>query len=120
MDFQLEFYRTLAGECPALDYIRTQVRAHQAKIGRALRFLEEAGYQARRPEVDYVGDGIYELRVPIQHHQHRLLYFFRGRTIIVVADGFLKNEDRIPFAILERAKRRRQDWLQRFGAENES
>ncbi len=35
MTFSLEFYRTRRGTEPALDYIRTLVKAHRAKIGRA-------------------------------------------------------------------------------------
>ncbi|MDE2291311.1 MAG: type II toxin-antitoxin system RelE/ParE family toxin [Elusimicrobia bacterium] len=113
--FRLEFYRTQAGREPALDYIRAQVKAHRAKIGRLLRYLEETGHQARRPYADHLGGGLYELRIPIESHQHRLLYFFHGREVIVVTSGLLKNEGRVPPAELERARRYRDDWLRRFG-----
>lgn len=86
--FRLEFYRTLDGRQPALDSVRRQVKAHRAKIGWALQYLEEAGHEARRPLADYLGDHIYELRVPVAGHQHRLLYFFHGREIVVVAVCF--------------------------------
>ncbi|MBI5597358.1 MAG: type II toxin-antitoxin system RelE/ParE family toxin [Elusimicrobia bacterium] len=64
------------------------------KIGRALQYLEDTGHQAKRPIADYLGNQIYELRIPVDRHQHRLLYFFHGREIIVVAVGILKNEGR--------------------------
>jgi hypothetical protein len=54
MSYELEFYRATDGDEPALDYIKTQVKAHRAKIGRALRYLEEAGHLARRPLADYL------------------------------------------------------------------
>jgi len=92
MPFRLEFYRTVAGSEPALEYIRAQVKSHRAKIGRALQYLEDTGHLARRPQVDYLGNDIYELRVAIDQHQHRLLYFFHGRSVIVVTSGLLKNE----------------------------
>lgn len=115
MPFELEFYRTTAGAEPALAYIRAQAKAHRAKIGRALQYLEDVGHEARRPAVDYLGEDIYELRVGMEGHRHRLLYFFHGRTVIVVTSGFLKDTGAVPREELERARRYRRDWLSRFG-----
>lgn len=115
MPYALRFYQAASGEEPALDYIRAQIKSHRAKIGRALRYLEETGHLARRPLVDYVGGGLYELRPIVEGHQHRLLYFFHGQTIIVVTSGFLKNMKRIHAAELIRAQDRRHDWISRFG-----
>jgi phage-related protein len=115
MAFRLEFYCTAAGIEPALEYIRAQVKAHRAKIGRALRYLEEVGHLARRPQVDYLGDSLYELRVAVDQHQHRLLYFFHGRSIIVITTGILKNQGRVPRSEIDRALKYRTDWLARFG-----
>lgn len=115
MAFELEFYRTTTGYEPALDYIRAQVKAHRVKIGRALRYLEEVGHDARRPMVDYLGDSIYELRVGMDGHRHRVLYFFHGPALIVVTSGFLKDTGKVPPSELARARRYRQDWLIRFG-----
>lgn len=74
----------ITGAEPALDYIRSQIKVHRAKIGRALQYLEDVGHLARRPQVDYLGDQIYELRVAIEQHQHRLLYFFHECSIIII------------------------------------
>ncbi len=115
MAFRLEFYRTIAGAEPAREYIRSQIKAHRAKIGRALQYLEDVGHLARRPQVDYLSNQIYELRVAIEQHQHRLLYFFHGRSIIVITSGILKNEGRVPQSEIERARKYRTDWLERFG-----
>ena len=38
-----------------------------------------------------------------------------GRTLIVVITGILKNKGKVPQAELERARRYRADWLERFG-----
>ena len=115
MPFRLEFYRTRSGAEPALEYIRSQIKRHRAKIGRALQYLEDVGHLGRRPQVDYLGDQIYELRVAIEQHQHRLLYFFHGRSIIVVTSGILKNEGKVPQSEIDRARKYRTDWLERFG-----
>lgn len=115
MAFELRFYRTSDGVEPALEYVRAQIKTHRAKIGRALQYLEDLGHLARRPQVDYLGNEIYELRIPIDQHQHRLLYFFHGRSIIVVTSGILKNEGKVPKAEIARARRYRADWLERSG-----
>jgi phage-related protein len=113
--YLLKFYRTERDDVPALDYIKSQKQAHRTRIGRALRELQEIGHLARRPLVDYVGAGLYELRISFDGLQHRLLYFFHARTIIVVTSGFLKNTERIPAAELRRAQNRRRDWMTNFG-----
>lgn len=113
MVYRLEFYRTTRGDEPALDYIRMQAKAHKAKIGRALQYLKELGHLARRPMVDYLGNGLYELRIPADGHQHRVLYFFHERTVIVLTSAFLKNEDKVPPEELARAWRRRTEWIDR-------
>ena len=115
MTYLLKFYRTERGDVPSLEHVRSQTKAHRTRIGRALRGLQEIGPLARRPFAGYVGNGIYELRVPFEGLQHRLLYFFHDRTIIVVTSGFLKNIERIPDAELRRAQTRRLDWLAHFG-----
>lgn len=117
MTYELKFYRAADNEEPSLDYIRAQVRSHQAKIGRALRQLQELGHEARRPLVDYLGDGLYELRIPIEGHQHRLIYFIHARSVVVVTIGFLKKTDRVPLEIIARASRYRAEWLSRHGGE---
>ena len=117
MAFSLEFYRTSTGAEPALEYIRAQSKRHRAKIGRALRYLEDMGHTARRPQVDYLGGEIYELRVAIEQHQHRLLYFFHGRSIIVVTSGLLKNVGKVPQSEIDRARKYRADWMGRFGGD---
>ena len=115
MTYWLEFYRTRRGDEPALDYVRAQVKAHRAKIGHALRNLEVLGHLARRPMADYLGGGLYELRIAAEGHQHRLIYFFHRRTLIVVTSAFLKKDDAVPPEELARARRYRADWIERFG-----
>ncbi len=52
-------------------------------------------------------DGIYELRAKKGHVQYRLLYFFHGRNIAILAHGLTK-EDRVPPVDIERAIKRKK------------
>jgi hypothetical protein len=38
--------------------------------------LREVGYDLRRPEAEFLRDGVYELRVSLSHVQYRILYSF--------------------------------------------
>jgi len=50
-------------------------------------------------------DGIYELRAKRGHVQNRMLYFFHGREVVVLADALTKG-DEAPKTDIERAIKR--------------
>jgi len=64
------------------------------------------GHGLRRPEADLLRDGIYELRAKRGRVNYRILYFFHGREITVLACG-LSKEARVPDADIGRAVRRK-------------
>jgi phage-related protein len=68
--------------------------------------LAEEGHALRRPEADYLRDGIYELRARQGHVNYRILYFFHGQDMIILAHGMTK-ENEVPDAEIERARRRK-------------
>jgi hypothetical protein len=55
-----------------------------------LERLREMGHELRRPEADFLRDGIYELRVSLGGVHHRILYFFHGAIAAVVSHGLVK------------------------------
>ena len=57
--------------------------------------LRELGHELRRPEADFLRDGIYELRVRLQRINYRMLYFFHQDTAVVLSHGLVK-ERRVP------------------------
>jgi phage-related protein len=59
----------------------------QAKCRIRLERLRELGHQLRRPEADYLRDGIHELRIRLRRINYRMLYFFHGTTVAVLATG---------------------------------
>jgi hypothetical protein len=64
------------------------------------------GHELRRPEADYLRDGIYELRVGLQGTNYRMLYFFHGRVAAVLAHGLVKERE-VPPREIEEAIRRK-------------
>ena len=69
--------------------------------------LRDLGHELRRPEADYLRDGIYELRVGLQGMNYRMLYFFYGRVAAVLAHGLVKERE-VPSRDIEEAIRRKR------------
>lgn len=112
MDYEIEFYTTPDGKCPLDEFLDGMPEKHAAKAEKFMELLEEKGPDLPRPFADAVRGKIRELRVGIQHHEYRFLYFFFKR-VIVMTHGFLKKSDRVPQAELDLAQRYMDDYLGR-------
>ena len=73
------FYQEDAKTVPVLDWLERLPARAQDKCRVRIERLRDLGHELRRPEADYLRDGIYELRVGLQGMNYRMLYFFRGR-----------------------------------------
>lgn len=68
----------------------------------------ELGHELRRPEADYLGDGIYELRAKHSGINYRVLYFFHGKLACVLSHGFMKQQAKVPKRELRKAVERKK------------
>ena len=66
------------------------------------------GHELRRPLADILRDGIYELRASHRRVQYRILYFFHGRNIAIIAHSIVKEDSAVPDADINRAIARQQ------------
>ena len=64
------------------------------------------GHELRRPEADFLRDGIYELRVRLRTTNYRMLDFFHVRIAAVLAHGLVKASE-VPQRDIELAIRRK-------------
>jgi len=78
-----------------------------AKCRAYLNLLAEYGHELRRPHAENLGGGIYELRPRLGHVNYRILYFFHGQNIAVLAHALTKEED-IPQIDIERTLKRKE------------
>ena len=99
------FYQAQPGDSPVLDWLKainaSNPKAYD-KCRAAIARLALLGHELRRPEPDYLRDDIYELRIRSGSVNYRLLYFFHGRTVSVVAHGLTK-EAVVPAASINQA-----------------
>jgi phage-related protein len=58
--------------------------------------LAEYGFELRRPAADFLRDGIYELRAKHVRVQYRILYFFHGQNVVILAHAIIKEDNEVP------------------------
>ena len=106
---EVRFYQEADGRAPVRDWLRdlrrSDARAHAKCVARIER-LAELGHELRRPEADFLRDGIYELRARQGHVNYRILYCFHGRHATVLLHALTK-EAAVPKGDIERALQRK-------------
>lgn len=102
---EVVFYRDVKG-CPALEWLDKLPKRIREKGEVRIERLAQLGHELRRPEADYLRDEIYELRWRFQSVNYRILYFFHGREVVVLAHGLTK-EDEVPPRDIDLAVKRK-------------
>ena len=104
---EILLHRDDDGTVPVLVWMNGLPMKAQDKLRTRIRRLLDLGYELRRPEADYLRDGIYELRASWRGVQYRILYFFEGRSTAVLSHGLIK-EAIVPPGEIDRAVSRRK------------
>ena len=95
-------YRDDDGTVPLLEWLDDLPQKVRDKCRVKIERLRELGYELRRPEADYLRDGIYELRVKFQRVNYRMIYFFHRDIAAVLSHGLVK-EKQVPSKQIDRA-----------------
>ena len=104
------FFKENDGGAPVKDWLeqlRRRDRRAFAQCVAAVRRLALFGHELRRPQADYLRDGIYELRTRTGRVNYRVLYFFHGKGVALLAHAITK-EDVVPDADINRALDRKR------------
>ena len=104
------FYAEDDRSAPLLTWLDQQQRKVQDKCLVKIERLAELGHELRRPEADFLRDGIYELRVRHRRINYRMLYFFYER-IAVLSHGLTK-ENVVPDFEIDLAITRKGNFAQ--------
>jgi phage-related protein len=97
------------GSVPVLAWLDQIPAKAQDKCIVKIERLAALGHELRRPEADFLRDGIYELRIALQGIQYRILYFFQGNRA-VISHGLIK-ASKVPPKEIDQAIER----MARFG-----
>ena len=102
------FFMEDSGKAPVLEWLLGLSRKLQDKCMAKIERLAELGHLLRRPDSDYLRDGIFELRICYSGHHYRILYFFHERKAVVLSNAFLKKQKKVPKKQIEIALKRKK------------
>jgi phage-related protein len=105
------FYQDESGKAPVLEWLKVVLKKDRkgyANCVARIQLLASTGHELRRPAADYLRDGIYELRAKHVYVQYRILYFFYGQNVAILAHAMTKDTDRVPVVEIERAMKRKE------------
>jgi phage-related protein len=103
------FYCAADQSAPVLEWLDELHRSDRRAYNKCLSVIErlaQFGHELRRPTADLLRDGVYELRARVGHVNYRLLYFFHGRNVAVLAHCLIK-EGAIPKTDLDTTIKRK-------------
>ena len=99
---KIVLYREDDGTVPLLAWLDSVPDKVRDKCVVRIERLRELGHELRRPEADFLRDGIYELRAALQGINYRVLYFFHRREAVVLSHGLVKERE-VPPKEIDRA-----------------
>jgi phage-related protein len=111
--FDVKFYDLSDGSKPARDFVLGLPLKMRIKIYRVIDMLEINGTDLREPYSKHLNDGIFELRAQIGTDISRVFYFFVVGKKAILTHGFVKKTQKTPPTEIDRAKKYRDEYLNR-------
>src|SRR3989338_8214905 len=108
------YYEDERNSRPVEEFINHLESKTKAKVLARIEFLEERWQELRRPYVDTLEDGLYELRVIFSGNQVRVIYAYMFKDYIVLLHGIIKKTKEVPPEDLTKAKNRMTDFQARY------
>jgi phage-related protein len=96
MDKKIVFYEDEEGSSPVEQFLDRLDESAKAKITARIEFLGKYWRHVRRPLVDYLEDGLYELRVQFAKDKVRVIFAYMFKDYIVLLHGIIKRTAKVP------------------------
>src|SRR6266536_4884044 len=115
MEFTVEFYETVTGRCPVLEFLEELRRSDaddHAAVLRGLSKLQNRQYH-REPLSKALGGGLLELRHVGKLNTRVLWFFVKGRRIIAV-HGIRNKGQAILARCLDTQRDRMREWHKKY------
>lgn len=91
------------------DTIKAWPKGIKSKFLRTLDLIEEHGAQLGPPMTDYLGDGLFEIRVKAQEGIGRAFFCYVLKQEIVILHAIIKKTQKTPLKELKLAKDRMKE-----------
>jgi len=110
----IEFYRTPAGKCPVEEFLDALPDRDAQKVTWVLRLIERMGTVPQEYLKKLAGmEDLWEVRAQSGGNSYRFLGFFGGSTLLILASGFSKKQQKTPQREIQLAQNRRTEYFQR-------
>jgi phage-related protein len=111
---EIIFYETASGQKPIEDFLDRLSSKQAQKVTWVLQLIEEieqvpANYFKKLENTD----DLWEVRVSISSSIFRLIGFFDGRNLVVLAHAFQKKTQKIPKQAIKIAEKRKKEYFRR-------
>ncbi|MDR1663444.1 MAG: type II toxin-antitoxin system RelE/ParE family toxin [Clostridiales bacterium] len=114
--YEVIFYQDAAGNQPVKEHLielsrqtDKNSRLNHNKISDYITLLKKHGLALRKPVIDSLGDGLWELR-PLKN---RVLFFMNAGNEFILLHHFIKKTRKTPKSEKETARRRMKDFIER-------
>jgi phage-related protein len=107
--WEVDDYRGPRGARPVKAFLDGLSEAARDRTAAYLEMLAREGNALRFPQSRPLGDGIFELRIPVPDGALRLLYCFLPGRRAIVLHGFAKKKQKTPPEDLALARARKAD-----------
>lgn len=109
----IENYIKKDGTEPVEEFLDSLNPKDEAKMLRCIELLEEFGIHLPGPHCSSLGNGLFELRSKVASNINRVIYFHYENGKFVLLHGFTKKDQKTPPLEIAKAKRYREDYLER-------
>ena len=114
MKHNVQFYKTLDGYCPVMEFIDSLSSKAAQKVTWTLSLLEELDVLPASYFKKLVNsNGIWEVRVSSGSDIYRVFCFFTGKSVVILTHGLVKKTRKTPSGEIERAEAYRREFLSR-------
>jgi|SRR5690606_35897049 len=114
MEWVVKFYRLPNGRAPVEEFLRELPAKPREKVVKWIEFLEEFGPEWGKPHIEQLAPKIRQLRVKHGSNIYRIPFFTASGQVLVLTHGFVKKDNKTPQREIERAKRYREDYFNRY------
>ncbi len=107
------YYEDEKGARPVEKFVNGLDSKFKVKVLARFTLLQEHWQELRRPYVDFLQGGLYELRIVFFGNQVRVIYAYMFKDYIVLLHGINKTTDAVPQEDMSIAKDRMHDFQKR-------
>lgn len=115
MQWTIDYYVTIQGECPVKEFVDNLSHEGQAKYIFITKLLTEYGVLVKEPYVKSLTGHkkLFEIRIKDKTGISRILYFTHTGRKFVLLHGFTKKTEKAPQREIKIAEERMKDYLSR-------